>query len=353
MAKQTINIGTTANDGTGTPLRDSFDIVNDNFTEVYAKPDLTLSTNTLTLTKADGSTDTVNLAPYLDGDITSIIAGDGLTGSSLTTGDATLNVVAGTAITVNADSVQVTDNGIGATQLNVSGNGSNGQLLASDGDGTFSWVAANTGDITGVTAGDGLTGGGSSGDVTLTLGVDDSTIEINSDAARVKDLGITTAKLAADAVTGAKIADDAVDSEHYTDGSIDTAHIADNNITQAKLENRYKEVTTSTATGNQNLDASAAATFRLTGNVATATLTIQNMKKGQVIDILFEGTLSSAVITLAADFTTETFNKVGATNFDQSAKNLIQVVCLDDTDGGAFLNYSVAPLVLNDATPAD
>jgi len=86
--------------------------------------------------------------------------------------------------------------------------------------------------------------------------------------------------------------------------------------------------------------------------VATATLTIQNMKKGQVIDILFEGTLSSAVITLAADFTTETFNKVGAANFDQSAKNLIQVVCLDDTDGGAFLNYSVAPLVLNDPTPA-
>ena len=98
MAKQTINIGTTANDGTGTPLRDSFDIVNDNFTEVYAKPNLTLSTNTLTLTKADGSTDTVNLAPYLDGDITSIIAGAGLTGSSLDTGDATLNVVGGDGI---------------------------------------------------------------------------------------------------------------------------------------------------------------------------------------------------------------------------------------------------------------
>lgn len=66
MAKQTINIGTTANDGTGTPIRDSFDIVNDNFTEVYGKPDLSLATNTLTLTKADGTTDTVDLAPYLD-----------------------------------------------------------------------------------------------------------------------------------------------------------------------------------------------------------------------------------------------------------------------------------------------
>ena len=36
MAKQTINIGTTANDGTGDPLRSAFDKVNDNFTELYS-----------------------------------------------------------------------------------------------------------------------------------------------------------------------------------------------------------------------------------------------------------------------------------------------------------------------------
>ena len=35
MAKQVINIGTTANDGTGDPIRDAFDKVNDNFTELY------------------------------------------------------------------------------------------------------------------------------------------------------------------------------------------------------------------------------------------------------------------------------------------------------------------------------
>ena len=35
MAKQTINIGTTANDGTGDPLRTAFDKVNDNTTELY------------------------------------------------------------------------------------------------------------------------------------------------------------------------------------------------------------------------------------------------------------------------------------------------------------------------------
>lgn len=35
MAKQTINIGTTANDGTGDSIRNAFDKTNDNFTELY------------------------------------------------------------------------------------------------------------------------------------------------------------------------------------------------------------------------------------------------------------------------------------------------------------------------------
>jgi len=36
MAQQQINIGTTANDGTGDPLRTAFDKTNDNFNEIYA-----------------------------------------------------------------------------------------------------------------------------------------------------------------------------------------------------------------------------------------------------------------------------------------------------------------------------
>lgn len=51
MAKQTINIGTTANDGTGDPLRTAFDKVNSNFTELYNDD---------------------------AGDVNSIIAGDGI-----------------------------------------------------------------------------------------------------------------------------------------------------------------------------------------------------------------------------------------------------------------------------------
>ena len=58
---------------------------------------------------------------------------------------------------------------------------------------------------------------------------------VSSGAVTIKDGGVVTAELAADAVTGAKIADNAIDSEHYTDGSIDTAHIADSQITLAKM----------------------------------------------------------------------------------------------------------------------
>ena len=35
MARQNINIGSSANDGTGDPLRTAFDKINDNFIELY------------------------------------------------------------------------------------------------------------------------------------------------------------------------------------------------------------------------------------------------------------------------------------------------------------------------------
>ena len=132
------------------------------------------------------------------------------------------------------------------------------------------------GDITSVVAGTNLSGGGTSGDVTLNL-ADASTsakgaasfssdnFAASSGAITIKDLGIATAEIQNDAVTQAKIGDDAVgadqlaadavvtasivnsnvtvakmaansvDSDQYVDGSIDTAHIANDQITNALM----------------------------------------------------------------------------------------------------------------------
>lgn len=80
-------------------------------------------------------------------------------------------------------------------------------------DGT-AWINVS-GDISAVVAGAGLTGGGTSGSVTLDVNVDNATIEINADTVRVKDLGITSAKL--------------------NDGAVTTIKIGANQVTLAKL----------------------------------------------------------------------------------------------------------------------
>ena len=68
MAKQTINIGTTANDGTGDPIRDAFDKCNDNFDELYT--DDAGDVNSITATapiERDSATGAVTISLADDG----------------------------------------------------------------------------------------------------------------------------------------------------------------------------------------------------------------------------------------------------------------------------------------------
>ena len=83
------------------------------------------------------------------------------------------------------------------------------QLTYDDTAGTLTIANTNDADITEVIAGDGLTGGGSSGSVSLSVSVDDSSIEINSDSLRVKALGITNAMLAG-SIANAKLSNSSV-----------------------------------------------------------------------------------------------------------------------------------------------
>ena len=135
----------------------------------------------------DDEAGTLTLDADLAGDITSIVAGAGLTTPDGSSGDVTINVVGGDGITANADEIEVTvdDSTI--------------ELSASDGTGAVRVKA------------DGI------GSSHLAAGAVDTTA------------------LGADAVDGSKIADNAVDSEHIADGAIDTAHIANDAVTADKL----------------------------------------------------------------------------------------------------------------------
>ncbi len=108
------------------------------------------------------------------------------------------------------------------------------------------------GTITGVTAGAGLTGGGSSGSVTLDVGAG-AGIQVDANTVGLADGGVSSAKLADNAVTSAKIADGAVASAdvgfNYAGSSskggpasdlgcstcVSSGEIADGAVTKAKL----------------------------------------------------------------------------------------------------------------------
>ena len=111
------------------------------------------STGVLTLSRQGLTAVTVDLdGRYLTGNQNITLTGD----------------VTGTGTTSIATTIS--SNVVGAGELNVSSNGTSGQVLTSDGLGAFTWSTPFTGDITGVTAGNGLTGGGTAGNVTLTVG---------------------------------------------------------------------------------------------------------------------------------------------------------------------------------------
>jgi cytoskeletal protein CcmA (bactofilin family) len=104
MAKQTINIGASANDGNGDPLRIAFDKINDNFDELYAR-DLNTDAQTLTLVGntlsiANGNSVELNISPV--GDLKgSVFADDSTVLVDAVNGKIVGDVVANTVTTPN------------------------------------------------------------------------------------------------------------------------------------------------------------------------------------------------------------------------------------------------------------
>ena len=154
MAKQTLNIGTTPNDGTGTNLRNGGTIINDNFTELY---------------NALGSAGTI----------------------TLTATPTELNLLSGaTAIVTGTNSVTLTNktiNGSNNTLLNI-GNSSLTNSSFSIRDDSSSAISISLGGTLKLKSNDGITTTVSQGD-TITIGLDSNVVtETSTDTLTNKTL---------------------------------------------------------------------------------------------------------------------------------------------------------------------
>ena len=158
--------------------------------------EITIDTTNNTVRVHDGSTAGGHrLAKYSeitslgDGDITAVVAGAGLTGGA-TDGAATINVVGGYGITANANDIELSNSEVRGLFS------ASGDLSYNSTSGAFSFTN-DAGDIEGVTAGDGLSGGGTSGTVSLALDLNEltgATVDVAADSIAIIDAGDSSSK---------------------------------------------------------------------------------------------------------------------------------------------------------------
>ena len=238
-------------------------------------------------------------------------------------------------------------------------------------DGT-NWINVS-GDITAVVAGSGLTGGGTSGSVTLDVNPDNVTIEVVTDAVQVKDLGISTGKLADGAVSTIKIGNNQVTFAKFqqiaglklignTSGS--TANAAEVDIiTSTSLTGAANTNIATTLAVKTYVDTLVAGIGNLEGgwNASTGTFPVgtPTTKKGDYWYVTTAGTVDgvafavgdviiakvdNASTTLASDWIQLEVNRDIAT---ETTPGIAEIATQSETNTGTDDSRIVTPLKLN------
>ena len=297
--------------------------------------------NTLDFTVATLNQDTTGLA----GTATALASARTISGVSF---DGTANITLNTGSITESGNLYFTDERVDDRVNSLIVGGTNITATYDDSAGTLT-IDGNAADITGVVAGDGLTGGATSGDATLSLAatvagdglahssgvlsvtVDDSSIETNSDTLRVKATGITNAMLAG-SIANAKLANSSVtiNSQAVALGAavtLNTSHVGESGnlyYTDERVDDRVNTLFTDGANITSTYDDTA----------GTLTIATDALDQEQVDDRMNAVITAGTNITKTYDDTAGTLTITGST--DAEIRGLHSAV----TNGIGGLAYS-------------
>ncbi len=244
------------------------------------------------------------------------------------------------------------------------------------------WIDMS-GDIQDVLGGAGLTASTASDVVTLDINVDNATIEIDTDAIRVKDLGITTAKINNGAVTTIKLGDNQVTyakiqqvANNKVLGNVSgaTANVAEIDIiTSTTLVGSANSNIPSTAAIKAYVDATVGGLGNLegawdasAGSFPVGSAPVAGTKKGDYWYVSVAGTVNSVAFNVgdvlvalvdAASTTTYSGNWISLeVNRDQATETVLGLVTLatsTEVNTGTNSTDAVTPATLSGRTATE